>query len=466
MLGRYEILGHLAEGGMAEIQLARLVGPMGFEQLVVLKRILPHLRTKQFVDMFADEANIVAAIRHQNVVRVHELGREGDELYMVLEYLEGESAGSLLRRASVREKTLSPRLAAHIVAEACAGLHAAHELVDDSGVSRGLVHRDVSPHNLFLTYDGGVKVLDFGIAKARHRHTETEAGLLKGKFAYMSPEQCYGKPLDRRSDVFSAGIVLYELSTGRRLFQRASDLETLKAVTEESLIPPSRLLEGYPPELETIVMGALARKKNARPSTAAELRRLLSAFVAAQSSSKLPEEELAELMRELFAERIVEKKELLRRAKSGSDVTHVPRAEVDEAVELPLLAGDRTLAPTRATFASAIGERKTGARWRGLAVVAALVPSAVALTWFLSRPSETPRAELAAPPAATIPSALFPSSEASTSTGAIPSATPPPAKPNTRPRLSTKSPPRPTATNSKTEPAPSAPKPERGYTKL
>jgi serine/threonine-protein kinase len=468
-LGRYEILGHLAEGGMAEIQLARLDGPMGFEQVVVLKRILPHLRTQEFVDMFADEANIVAAIRHQNVVRVHELGREGDELYMVLEYLEGESAGSLLRRASVRDKRLSPRLAAHVVAEACAGLHAAHELVDDAGVSRGLVHRDVSPHNLFLTYDGGVKVLDFGIAKARHRHTETEAGQLKGKFAYMSPEQCYGKPLDRRSDVFSAGIVLYELSTGCRLFQRASDLETLKAVTEEPLTPPSRVVEGYPAELERIVMRALERKKNARQETAAELRRQLTAFVGSQSSERLPEEELSALMRELFHERIAEKKELLRRAKSGSDVTHVPRAEVDEAVEIPLLASDRTLAPTRATFSSGVSESKPKSRARALVVVAALIPTAAALTWLVSQPRDIVP-EPARPAQVTIASGVFPRF-AAPSTSTEPEATPLPSSsqarlPVAQPRALPKATARPRATPEAPPPVPSATTKDRGYTKL
>ncbi|HEY6461638.1 MAG TPA: serine/threonine-protein kinase, partial [Polyangiaceae bacterium] len=189
-LGRYQILGELAVGGMAEILLARVVGPSGFERPVVIKRILPHLaRQEAFVSMFLDEARIAAGIRHRNVIHVEELAEGPEGLYLVMEYLEGESAAGLMRRIFVRETSLDLALGSYIVAEACAGLHAAHELEDASGQKQHLVHRDVSPHNLFIAYDGRVKVLDFGIAKAADRITRTEAGQLKGKFSYMSPEQ-------------------------------------------------------------------------------------------------------------------------------------------------------------------------------------------------------------------------------------------------------------------------------------
>src|SRR5262245_61887209 len=212
-IGRYEVVGELAIGGMATILLGRLVGPRGFEHPVVIKRILPHLaKMPEFVDMFVDEARIVAGIRHPNVVQVTELGCEGDELFLVMEYLEGESVGGLLRRIWTQDGEIDRALAVYIVAEACAGLHAAHELTDEAGKLRGLVHRDISPQNMFVTYSGAVKVLDFGIAQAADRLTRTEAGQVKGKFAYMSPEQCLSQPLDRRSDVFALGVVLYELT--------------------------------------------------------------------------------------------------------------------------------------------------------------------------------------------------------------------------------------------------------------
>jgi serine/threonine protein kinase len=249
-LGRYEVVGHLASGGMAEIFLGRLRGPRGFEQAVVIKRVLPSLgRTKEFVDMFVDEANIVAAVRHPNVVAVHELGHEGEELFLVMEYLEGESIGSLLRRLWTGGEVLDRRLAIHIIAQACAGLHAAHELTDENGDPRDLVHRDVTPQNVFVTYGGEVKVLDFGIAKAHNRHTKTDAGQVKGKLGYMSPEQCFGKPLDRRTDIFALGTLLYELTTSRRLFRRETELETLKLITEMAVVSPSAVLTDYPPAL-------------------------------------------------------------------------------------------------------------------------------------------------------------------------------------------------------------------------
>ena len=171
-VGRYEVAGRLATGGMAEILLGRLVGPSGFERPLVIKRILPHLAEQQsFVSMFLDEARLAAQIRHPNVVSVSELGQEGDDLYLVMEYLEGENAAGLIRRSMVTGKNTDFALCAYIVAEACAGLHAAHELTDPDGNPLRLVHRDVSPQNIFVTYGGAVKVLDFGIAKAADRIT-------------------------------------------------------------------------------------------------------------------------------------------------------------------------------------------------------------------------------------------------------------------------------------------------------
>jgi serine/threonine-protein kinase len=342
-IGRYEIVGHLATGGMAEVLLARLIGPSGFERPVVVKRILPHLaRTREFVDMFVDEARIVAGIRHPNVVAVHELGREGEELFLVLEYLEGESASGLMRRLTSLGTKLDYRLAAHVVAEACAGLHAAHELVDSEGRKQELVHRDMTPQNLFVTYDGAVKVLDFGVAKATDRMAKTEAGQIKGKFEYMSPEQCLGKPLDRRSDIFALGVVLYEMSTGTRLFKRSTQLVTMKAICDEAIRPPSSLRPDYPPALEQIVMTALKRSPSERWATAAQMRRaLLTAMRDLEPppsavSALLPEEALGALMHDVFGDRIETKAELLRRVRAGSRVEELPTAETDGSVEIPV----------------------------------------------------------------------------------------------------------------------------------
>ncbi len=320
-IGRYQIVGRLASGGMAEILLGKLLGPSGFERAVVIKRILPHLAAEpRFVTMFLDEARIVARIRHPNVVQVHELGQEGDELFLVMEYLDGESAFGLMKRLRHAREELPLGLAVHIVAEACAGLHAAHELRDDRGYGQNLVHRDVSPQNVMVLYDGQVKVLDFGIAKGADSKHRTEAGQIKGKFAYMSPEQCKSERLDRRSDIFALGIVLFELTTGRRLFARDGDLRTLKAVCEEPVIAPSNIVAGYPERLGAICQRALSRLREDRYQTALEMRRDLLAAMRDIGGDPVPEDVLGRLMKRIFADRIDEKQEMLQRIRAGSQV--------------------------------------------------------------------------------------------------------------------------------------------------
>jgi len=338
-IGRYEVIDRLAAGGMAEILLARVVGPSGFLRPVVIKRILPqYAKEGAFVNMFLDEARIVAGIMHPNVVQVYELDHEGGELFLAMEYLEGESASGVMRRVVARHSRLPPAIAAFIVAEACAGLHAAHDLEAPDGTSLNLVHRDVSPQNLFVTYRGAVKVLDFGIAKVTDRVTQTETGTVKGKFQYMSPEQTHGKPLDRRSDVFALGIVLYELLVGKLLFKRATMPATIRAVCEADVPPPSTLVAGVPAALDRICLRALARRRDERYATAAEMRRDLLTALRGSGASDDPGEALALLMQELFPERIAEKREMLRRVQSGSAVTHVPAVETDALVELPTIS--------------------------------------------------------------------------------------------------------------------------------
>jgi serine/threonine-protein kinase len=396
-LGRYQVLGHLATGGMAEILLARVVGPSGFERPVVLKRILPHLaREAGFVTMFLDEARIVAHIRHHNVIQVQELVHSGDQLFFVMEYLEGESVAGLMRRVGLRGSPLDPAIGAHVLAEACAGLHAAHELTDLDGTKQEVVHRDISPQNLFVSYQGQIKVLDFGIAKAQGRDTRTEAGQVKGKFAYMAPEQCKNEPLDRRCDVFALGIVLYELTTGRRLFKRASPVEVITAICSDPILPPSRLLPDYPPALEAICLRALAAKREDRYATAADMRRDLLAYQRSVVRAESPIEALSALMQTLFADRIGEKQDLLRKMRSGSDVTHIPVGEVDENVELPsVVAQLPRLAPARTETPRAA---RSGLR-RALLPALAVVTFGGAVA-FASRP---PRSEPAPPAPSSAP---------------------------------------------------------------
>lgn len=327
-IGRYEILGPLGSGGMAEILLGRLRGPGRFERPVVIKRILPHLaHEKRFLNMFRDEAQIVAGIRHQNVVHVQEFGEEDNQLFLVLEYLEGENTSSLARRLSSHRKLLKFGLCAYLVAEAAAGLHAAHEITDVYGVPKGLVHRDVSPANVFVTYSGEVKVLDFGIAITEDRDTKTDVGQVKGKYAYMSPEQCMGKDLDRRSDIFSLGIVLYELSTCRRLFKRKSDLYTLQAICNENAPSPQKIVPEYPPALARICLKALSKSPRDRYATALDMRRDLLAVANQLNGDKLPEVSLGKVMRRLFEDRLKEKRQMLVRLQEGKIVDDIPSNE-------------------------------------------------------------------------------------------------------------------------------------------
>jgi serine/threonine-protein kinase len=339
-IGRYEVVGRLATGGMAEILLGRLLGPSGFERPVVIKRILPHLAEQPaFVDMFLDEARLAARIQHKNVVQVHELGQQGQNLFLVMEYLEGENAAGIIRRSLVASRPLPVALCAYIVAEACAGLHAAHELTDANGHPLGLVHRDVSPQNIFVTYGGGVKVLDFGIAKAADRTAHTEVGQLKGKFEYMSPEQCRGKPIDRRSDVFALGIVLYELLTQKRLYKRSTKLAVLEAVCRDPTPPPSTIVPGCPESLDRIAQRALAKLPDERYANAGDMRRDLMGVVRDLLGSEDPEEKLAQVMSELFQDRVREKRDMLGRVRAGAEISTVPSAEADSGVEIPDVEG-------------------------------------------------------------------------------------------------------------------------------
>jgi serine/threonine-protein kinase len=332
-IGRHTVVGYLADGGMAEIFLGK--EPDG--RPVVIKRILPHLaRQSNFVAMFIDEARIGSLVRHPNVVEIYELGQVGNDLFLVMEYLAGESTSGLLRRLVARRERLPLPLAAYIIAEACAGLYAAHTLCDDRGNPLDLVHRDVSPQNLFIKYDGGIKVLDFGIATAQHRLTRTATGQVKGKFSYMSPEQCRGEYLDLRSDIFSLGVVLYELTTQRRLFKRPNELMVLKAVTEQPIPRPRRELPDYPRALEAICMKALARDRDLRYGSALELRDELLGVIGQLGFYGDPRAELARVMAVLFPERIAEKRHMIGAIRAGSDLgaLALPAAEVDESVEL------------------------------------------------------------------------------------------------------------------------------------
>ncbi len=273
MLGRFELVTKLATGGMAELFLARERGLAGLERLVVIKRILPHLADNpSFIEMFLREARIIARLNHPNVVQIYELGEENGSYYIAMEYIHGSTVREMQVLAERDGVELPVEVAVSVIDRACRGLHAAHELRDLEGNPLELIHRDVSPHNLMCTTEGFVKVLDFGVAKASQGIEATNSGHLKGKFAYMSPEQCKGLKLDRRADIFALGIVLWEALTGRRLFKREKDLDMMRAVVQEDAEPPSLYNPAVPEAIDQVVLKALFKDRDQRYETAEQLR--------------------------------------------------------------------------------------------------------------------------------------------------------------------------------------------------
>jgi serine/threonine protein kinase len=285
-LGRYRLTRRLAAGGMGEVYLAELPGVANrnlanLSQRVAIKRILPHLaRDSDFVEKFIDEAYIMMRLHHGNIVGVHELADHDGELYIVMEYLPGRDLKAVTRRLRQRREVMPPDLALWLVAEICAALDYAHRKVDEDGTAMHIVHRDVSPSNVLLGAAGEVKLLDFGIARARGRLHQSISGTLQGKFVYMSPEQADGRKVDARSDIFSAGLVLYELITGVRPFEGESETETLRKVREGAVQPPSQIRPELEPAFDTLIMRALARDPDDRYPTADAMRRDLHHHLA------------------------------------------------------------------------------------------------------------------------------------------------------------------------------------------
>jgi tRNA A-37 threonylcarbamoyl transferase component Bud32 len=304
-LGKYQLIRRLAVGGMAEIYLARAQGIEGFEKVVVCKRILPqHALDPELRRMFLDEARLMATLTHPHITQVYDVGTDGDAPFFAMEYVHGANVREILKAAG-KGDPLPLEHAIAIVAGAAAGLHYAHEKQDPQGRPLHIVHRDVSPSNVLVTYDGSIKVSDFGIAKWSAQRTQTQEGALKGKFAYMSPEQCRGEPLDRRSDVFALGTLLFELSTGSPPFSGASDYVLLNQIVRQPTPRPvlSAREGAYPGELEQIVMRALAKAPADRYATAQDLQLALEGFAREQRLVVSPVE-LGRYMQRLFADRI------------------------------------------------------------------------------------------------------------------------------------------------------------------
>ncbi|MCB9728374.1 MAG: serine/threonine protein kinase [Deltaproteobacteria bacterium] len=279
-LGKYELLERIALGGMAEVYRARQEGPAGFEKELVVKRILPqHARDEQFIEMFLDEARLAVRLAHPNIVQIIELGYEDGSYFIAMEYISGISLGDLMDRAAVLGVRLPYHYVARIIASVCAGLDYAHAFSDADGTPIGLVHRDVSPDNVLISYNGAVKMIDFGVAKAATNETKTSSGVVKGKFCYMSPEQIQGQPLDGRSDIFSVGILLYEACVGTRPFSESSGLGTVSAIMTQDPPLPRERAPDMPLELQAVILRALVKDRDQRYSQCRQMQRELEQFI-------------------------------------------------------------------------------------------------------------------------------------------------------------------------------------------
>ncbi|UJR84962.1 Hypothetical protein I5071_70410 [Sandaracinus amylolyticus] len=339
--GRYDLLGRIAFGGMAEIFLAREVSETGRAgRHVVLKRVLPHVaEDEHFVEMFVDEARLAMHLNHPNICHVYAFGEESGSYYIAMEWVDGMPLSKLIRRARERGGVPIP-VALRITAMVAEALDYAHRASDSQGEPLGIVHRDVSPQNVMVSYDGPVKLLDFGIAKAASHSTRTEAGVVKGKFAYMSPQQCLGEPIDARADVFALGLCLYEILTGRNPFKRQTEFDTMRAIVYEDAPPLAEAITSREPrleiqrELESLIARAIAKKPEQRFQSAAEMQMAIEQ-VLARSGTVVLAAKVGELMHDLFASEIKAGPQLDRRLSMPPPRAAVPSGENDAMSSLP-----------------------------------------------------------------------------------------------------------------------------------
>lgn len=404
-LGRYEILTQLATGGMASVYIARAQGVAGFERLVAIKVLHPHLAYEQeFISMFLDEARLAARIRHMNVVPTLDISDSpGDGYFLVMEYIEGNHLGVLLGRAAKRGERLPRPVVFRVLIDALQGLGAAHRLTDENGKPLRLVHRDVSPHNILVGTDGISRLTDFGVAKADVRMASTRAGQFKGKLSYMAPEQAASNETDQRSDLFSVGIILWESLTGRRLFRGESNGATLNKLLNDPIPRPSELWSELEP-YDEVVMKALERDPEERFQTADQFAEALDAVIAGAGAART--REVAEVVRALDAEKLEDERrrvrdaiELLGRPEIGASNVPMPRDSTGRVSLAPIegtATGSQVHGPATGSHghgAPAPSPPSHLVKWSVMLLAVAILSFAGFLTWHRSRPRppEVPR---------------------------------------------------------------------------
>ncbi len=383
--GKYTLLRKLATGGMAELFLALQKSVAGFEKLLVIKRILPAMnQDRAFIDMLLHEARIAATLSHANIVQIFDVGQVEGTYYIAMEHVHGEDLRGIVRQMRKKGVIEFPlEHAIEIMLGVTSGLSYAHEKRDLNGNPLHIVHRDISPQNVVVTFSGDVKIVDFGIAKSDSKMViETQSGKLKGKVPYMSPEQARGEPLDARSDIFAVGVILFELTTGRRLFKGQSEFETLKLICERDYPLPSQVHPGYPPELESIVMKALSKDKTTRFQTARELQSALEDYVRKE---RIPVSNVAltQYMQSLFEEKLLAQKEQILQGKQLADIIDLQQPE--PAVEEARLSSSLLSAPSAARTVTEIRAVKRGNMLLVLSLVllTAIGAAGGGYAWFL-----------------------------------------------------------------------------------
>ena len=350
VFGKYYLVDKVATGGMAEIFRAKTYSHGGFQQTLVIKRILKHLGDNEdFVEMFIDEAKLSVALQHANVIRIYDFGKLLDNYFIAMEWVDGKDVRNLLRKFARNGDYLSIEMAAFVAYEACKGLHYAHTKTDLKGQPYHIIHRDVSPSNLLVSYEGDVKVADFGIAKAKSNAGTTDVGIIKGKFDYMSPEQAEGGNVDHRSDVFALGVVLWEMLAGRRLFKGATDIETLGRVRAALVDAPSAVNPRVPAAFDRVVMKALARRPEDRYSSAEAMATDLLTLMKPDNPDQV-RQRLGKVMHELFASEIAVERARL-------DATTDVAARLHNAARTPYTAygTNPTVSRTNAPASGAAG---------------------------------------------------------------------------------------------------------------
>jgi serine/threonine protein kinase len=343
VFGKYLLLERLNVGGMAEVFVAKAFGVEGFERILAIKKILPTMaEDEEFITMFIDEARISVQLNHANVVHIHELGKHDDAYFIAMEYVSGKDLRAILERFRRRKEIMPTAMAVFIASKICEGLDYAHRKKDARGQDLSIIHRDVSPQNILVAYEGEVKIIDFGIAKAANRSQKTQAGILKGKFGYMSPEQVRGLPIDRRSDIFAVGVILYEMLTGEKLFVGESDFSTLEKVRNAEVPAPRQFNPNIPNGLEKVVLKSLAREVEDRYQWGSDLQEDLMRFLLA-GDAIYSAKHLSAFMKDAFAEDLLREGEKMERYAQvqkpeqleNSGLTAAPRKKPTTQVPVP-----------------------------------------------------------------------------------------------------------------------------------